>query len=272
MIQQMGMRSGSSSAGAGSARFHLRRSRGGRLGHPRVATPSASEGWSGSGREERGAPEVRLASGEACGPHALPGGRAALPEQTDFLSSAKAREFIKHERSGCLTGWRERSFHTPANTSDSTSRFVPAKAPSRLWGVSPRERAPVSQLAGPVGAGGGRWGLGSLSFLLSDLVSEQKVRDERNSRLTQEKLREEPGVSGVRCANTVSSCRRRPGRTEGGSGLFKQRLMRPTALSSGAVVSRRRLALIPACSLKVTEGNGKSGFSRQTSHLLPLCR
>lgn len=48
--------------------------------------------------------------GEACGPHALPGGRAALPEQTDFLSSAKAGEFIKRERSGCLTDWRERSF------------------------------------------------------------------------------------------------------------------------------------------------------------------
>lgn len=51
------------------------------------------------------------------------------PQRMDFLQSAKAREFIKHKSSGCLTDWRESSFHTPTNTSYSTKRFVSGAVP-----------------------------------------------------------------------------------------------------------------------------------------------
>lgn len=87
-------------------------------------------------------------SGEPC----------SAPQRTDFLQSAKAREFIKHKRSGCLTDWREGSFHTPTNTSYSTKSFssriekIPSGLWRRIWGLSPRERASVSQMADLMGA------------------------------------------------------------------------------------------------------------------------
>lgn len=121
MIQQMGMRSGSSSAGVGSARGCAA------FTFLPVGASDIHE-WRRRARQRAGVDLERktgatlraVISGEACGPYALPGGRAALPERTHFLSGAKAREFIKRKSSGCLTDWRERSFHTLANTSYST--------------------------------------------------------------------------------------------------------------------------------------------------------